>query len=650
MAFHSFALLLSFAFFQRAAAQDPCTAIAGKVFVPPADARACLKSFPFNETLRQNVLANANGVLNFFTFEPYYINSPPPFEESTQDIRGELNRMSNTAYETDYDFNWDLYVTSSQYNDGHTRWFPTCYTTFQNLLPAPIISLSVDGVEDVYVTPDLVELVALVGDDYKGYFDSIGFDYARLAGAKVISIEGRPAYDYVDYIAKTYSGNYLDHGVRVNSVFTSYRISAGDYGQRFGDFAGPSGVEKDSVELEVLLPDSYGPETITVPYLASFGGVNFTDGASYWANNCAATEETNGHDYKDVAVTSAAFKKREPKLRQPKGIMLDARNATAIGLPDEYHPTLPPVANATSGVIKSYILAENNTGVMFVGSFSPSNFNAFQYDVVAALDSFKQAGVTNLIIDLTNNGGGYVCLGDFLFQYLAGASQFPYSGFESTSRGNELAQKILAADIALGLNSSFTFYTADNYAFLNGTIMPADYNYFDPLDYTNVNGLHDPLSQRYHDTCEVSYVVDMPAEPPFALENIGIVGNGNCASTCAMFSALMYEQIGTKIAIFGGKPGEQMEYKGMAGNQVLDWADLASEIKTADLENDPLSPPDLYIDGDFRVNWRTGYSWIEKELPIAYRSEHPQYRFPYTNATYNNPQNLWEFAEKTFFF
>jgi hypothetical protein len=31
----------------------------------------------------------------------------------------------------------------------------------------------------------------------------------------------------------------------------------------------------------------------------------------------------------------------------------------------------------------------------------------------------------------------------------------------------------------------------------------------------------------------------------------------------------------------------------MAGNQVLEWFDLDSEIKTAGLKNDPLAPPDL---------------------------------------------------------
>lgn len=52
-----------------------------------------------------------------------------------------------------------------------------------------------------------------------------------------------------------------------------------------------------------------------------------------------------------------------------------------------------------------------------------------------------------------------------------------------------------------------------------------------------------------------------------------------------MFSTLMFERHQTKIAIFGGKPGEQLQYKGMAGNQVLEWVDLDDEIKTAGVKN-----------------------------------------------------------------
>ena len=81
------------------AAPDPCAKIAGQAFAPPADALACMKSFPFNETLRQNVLTAVSRVFDFYTFEDYYLNSPPPFQESTINIRQELTKLNETVFE-----------------------------------------------------------------------------------------------------------------------------------------------------------------------------------------------------------------------------------------------------------------------------------------------------------------------------------------------------------------------------------------------------------------------------------------------------------------------------------------------------------------------------------------------------------------------
>ena len=77
---------------------DPCAAIAGKAFVVPSQALACLKSFPYNETIKTNVMTNAERVTDFFSFEPFYKNSPPPFQESTVQIRGEFSRIRNAKY------------------------------------------------------------------------------------------------------------------------------------------------------------------------------------------------------------------------------------------------------------------------------------------------------------------------------------------------------------------------------------------------------------------------------------------------------------------------------------------------------------------------------------------------------------------------
>jgi hypothetical protein len=76
---------------------DACAAIAGEPFSKPSDALACLRSFPFNDTLRQNVLSTVSRVLDSYTFEDYYPKSSFPFPNKV-DIRVELARINTTSY------------------------------------------------------------------------------------------------------------------------------------------------------------------------------------------------------------------------------------------------------------------------------------------------------------------------------------------------------------------------------------------------------------------------------------------------------------------------------------------------------------------------------------------------------------------------
>lgn len=131
--------------------------------------------------------------------------------------------------------------------------------------------------QNLYVAPDSVEFVSELGSNYTDYFESIHFDWQRLAGAKILSISGQDPYDYVDFVASTQTGTYLDHGVRVNSVFSSYRLVSGAYSQRFGDLAGPVFPEPNSLTMELVLVNSTKSETVEIPYLATFLGTPFTD-------------------------------------------------------------------------------------------------------------------------------------------------------------------------------------------------------------------------------------------------------------------------------------------------------------------------------------------------------------------------------------
>jgi hypothetical protein len=129
----------------------------------------------------------------------------------------------------------------------------------------------------VYIAPDAGDFVSLVPNGFTRYYDSIGFDWKRLAGAEVLQIESMDPYDYVDLIADTVTGNYLDHGVRVNSVFTSYRLLGSSFSQRFGDLAGRSFSPIKNLTFVLIPVGETEPETVTVPFLHVFMGNSFSD-------------------------------------------------------------------------------------------------------------------------------------------------------------------------------------------------------------------------------------------------------------------------------------------------------------------------------------------------------------------------------------
>ncbi|TFY54040.1 hypothetical protein EVJ58_g9096 [Rhodofomes roseus] len=212
-----------------------CAKTDAQIYVVPADARVRLSYFPFNETLRQNVL-DAVTKFDFYASDDYDVAPVPEFGQPAAYICGEFTKINGTSYASDHAFNTNVFDVVNGMNDGHTGWYTYCHRkTFENLLPAPASS------------------------------------------ARVVTIEGLPAYSYVSYITDTVSGSYLDHGERVNSMFCNYRNSGGNYSQRFGDLRGPVFPDLTNLTMEVIFAN--GTESV-MPYLTGYLEEPFTETAS----------------------------------------------------------------------------------------------------------------------------------------------------------------------------------------------------------------------------------------------------------------------------------------------------------------------------------------------------------------------------------
>jgi len=133
------------------------------------------------------------------------------------------------------------------------------------------------------VAPDSVELFSQFDKGFARYFEKKGLDWKRLAGAKVINIEGIPARQYIDEIARTKSGDFLDHNVRVNSVVSSYRLLStptGNFSQRVGDLAGQFFPTRNNLTFDIIYANLSMVERVRLPFVAAFIGNSFTDKAS----------------------------------------------------------------------------------------------------------------------------------------------------------------------------------------------------------------------------------------------------------------------------------------------------------------------------------------------------------------------------------
>ena len=270
----------------------------------------------------------------------------------------------------------------------------------------------------------------------------------------------------------------------------------------------------------------------------------WTDSASFRVNNCKATNVTNGVDY----YASSAVEGSTAHVQQQSGaphdeahkhylnVMLDAHPPSDISLPPELVPTLPQLGGSYSAA-QFYYLNETRTGVLGLGSFAAPSFNDSQKNLLAGLQNLAAAGAKQLIVDVTNNPGGYACIAHWLHRIIAGSKSTtePQAGLYTEARAQPLAQAITAA-IANGADpQSQMLYNPVNWAFKNNTPFPEKYDWLKDSVEKVINGREDFFSRELGQECQ-PFFIDPPAEALFDPKKVVIVSNGRCGSACSLFS------------------------------------------------------------------------------------------------------------------
>ncbi|KAF9974491.1 hypothetical protein BGZ73_002087 [Actinomortierella ambigua] len=229
--------------------------------------------------------------------------------------------------------------------------------------------------------------------------------------------------------------------------------------------------------------------------------------------------------------------------------------------------------------LHALLLADGKTGVITIPTFHPPGvlgYVAYYNTLLEAIDLLRPVA-ERLILDVTNNGGGYVCL----------ARQFVQVFFPDTP---EVVTNIRYSDleseiIKTGQNNYFVFHIPSQGEDINLGYITTQVTH-ENRDYTFTNYLNEgcqdfPRGQLQVDPAKEAlrprsqnkgYVYD-PEKPyyPWDAEDIIIFSDGYCGSSCAFFTNQLQLKNNVRAVVYGGKPDTQdpFSYSSFPGLEVL---------------------------------------------------------------------------------
>ncbi|KAH7314246.1 peptidase S41 family protein [Rhexocercosporidium sp. MPI-PUGE-AT-0058] len=589
-----------------------------------------------------------------------FLKDPPPsYMLPATDIEGGLDNISSTAaaggFKSEYDFQLGIVKLIISAHDGHFSYRPDVFKafSFRNNLPLDIVSVSKDG----KAVPKLYHSGAVNGTN--GTVDT---------APAITKINGQDAAKFI---------------TDMNLQFSSFQDPDSQWNSQFPTYASPGGALAIAASLafqgpSVTLTYDNGQEKTEESFAILRAGVNFTgisNGEDYYNRFCNPNTQAATNTTTPAAPTNTTVPKLQPPL------------PTISGYP------LPIVRDSGANTTSGYFLngtGYENVAVLAVSGFSPppeGNVEALEYitNFQSTVESFlaqsKAAGKTRLVIDLQANGGGFVVAGYELFAQL-------YPTVRRFQANNlRLADSLVnMARVVGGLSSNFTASTPAQRAALNAlsqssvvsNIVPG--GVFTPAgaNFTSVEQIVAPVSLKgdFFTAYQQTPLNDTDPQfnltgtgtrsnPPasvFAPENVVLLTDGTCGSTCTLFSYLMILQMNVKTTVIGGRPqtGMMQSIAGVEGAQVFPLDELsiaaAAVIELAPAERkaelragETGLLADAYalkrlaaVANPGAVNGKNAFSATDSQTPLQFLMQPANCRIFYTAQMLSSPELVWK--------
>ncbi|CAG8604385.1 6638_t:CDS:2, partial [Dentiscutata heterogama] len=561
------------------------------------DLETCFKTFKFNATRANKTINTIKGILeNFYPFLDQAKEPPQPgFTFQSIDVINKLEELLNNQYSTDFQFITDLQFLLFQLKDGHLFFFSNCYNqifTFDQGLSLYSI-IKPDGKQAIKIFNDVID--------------------SSLIDCEVVKIDSRPAMEVLIEFANEKTFSSKDLGVRFNSVISSIslennNIRVSPLTQQFTK----SRILPEKPSISYVLTCNGSTSTIERFWkITSDFYDNFTDSNSYWNNFCAATTTPTLFDpFNDFGDYSKTYDTMLSKAQI--------------------------VFNGTS----SRFYMQNQTGIVLISIFETTVGEQEQMkDILQGFNKLNEMGAKKIVLDLTDNSGGVISVAEFMNILL-----FPNTNpsFPSDAKVTNFSK--LAIQTATTAQISGNIFEAQQYAtFSTEQVFNTSQDFIGNNVYTRGTQVSYTNKFIHIGNREIFRQVlgNNPPKYPWTSENIIILTNGICGSSCAMITQHLAELQGVATIAVGGFAETPLSFASFPGGQAFNSYVLFGNLIELGLLDNPLSPQpfDIYATLAFPIFEIYSVKNDQEVLEFTYKKA--DHRLFYDEKSIRDPSLLW---------
>ncbi|KAJ3082902.1 hypothetical protein HK102_001392 [Quaeritorhiza haematococci] len=443
---------------------DPCYLNTSPgIFVGYENARSCLDSFPFNESHRAPVLDVLKKTFDLYVFRDISIDYQDGAIVSKVDTRKELAELKSKPYQTEREFQEDIYDLFMKFNDAHTRFTSTCYHTWTFYQPWILTQqITSDGKQRVYIQEPIfvVEDNALVSNITSSLFAEwarLGINPFSYNGFEVVSINDRdPVEAIVEYADKEIAAT-RDAAIRFNLAFGRFDYIQGRWRAFNGMFPVRSrlpteatvryGLAGNGTTFSIEVPfvarppqktnstahyrkaycDAWNGQNLNLPILTAAAerrrllGTPANEGLNGAPDSLTEDLLEELEHYEEEVQEVPFIPGRDFETKPAEREFFDPDSRVKAPLVDIYQPL------QNGSIDASFLMRDDEdpdfipTGVLKISSFDegtvPNGPGAFKR-WMSSVSQLRDQGAKKLIIDVSNNGGGLICLGYAFARYL----------------------------------------------------------------------------------------------------------------------------------------------------------------------------------------------------------------------------------------